>query len=142
MSVLKLNDFYRDFGMMLKVARKKAGLTQDGLAERVGMSRSSIANIETGRQKTPLHTLLEFSGSMGVQPVDLLPAQDQPEQQTVSDKDLERRVMRIWRQMIFSANKDPHPHWEFENDGILCPKCQQIHWGAMFIQKEGIECPF
>jgi transcriptional regulator with XRE-family HTH domain len=39
------------FGNRVKLARKAAELTQAQLAERLGLTRSSVANIESGRQK-------------------------------------------------------------------------------------------
>ena len=37
------------------------------------MSRGSIANIEAGRQRIPLHTLLVLARELGVEPETLLP---------------------------------------------------------------------
>ena len=71
--------FYREFGQMLKAARKKAGLTQAGLAKTTGMSRSSIANVETGRQRIHLHALFGLAYSLRVRAAELLPAQNRSE---------------------------------------------------------------
>lgn len=46
--VFKLN-----LGERLKVARKSKGLTQDGLAEKIGTSRGVITNIEHNKTETP-----------------------------------------------------------------------------------------
>jgi transcriptional regulator with XRE-family HTH domain len=40
----------RDLGRLLASWRKAAGLTQDVLAQRIGYSRSTIGNVETGGQ--------------------------------------------------------------------------------------------
>jgi transcriptional regulator with XRE-family HTH domain len=37
----------------LRIAREHAGLEQDELADRVGISRNTVGNIEKGRLKTP-----------------------------------------------------------------------------------------
>ena len=39
------------FGERIKDLRKAEGMTQDVLAKRMGMSRASLANIESGRQE-------------------------------------------------------------------------------------------
>lgn len=64
---------YRDFGRRLRTAREAGGLSQSELAARVGLGRTSITNIETGRQRVPLHLLLELAAALGVQPASLLP---------------------------------------------------------------------
>lgn len=68
--------FYREFGRNLKDFRGKAHLTQSELAERVGLSRTSVTNIEVGRQKIPLHLLYTLAASLGVEPALLLPRKE------------------------------------------------------------------
>ena len=62
-----------DFGRRLRAARTRARLTQDTLAKRVGLSRTSITNIERGNQHVALHHLFELSRAVGVPPAELLP---------------------------------------------------------------------
>ena len=66
-------NFYRAFGNKLRQARKAAGLTQELLAKRVGLSRPSITNIELGNQQIPLHMLETFASVLGMKPCELLP---------------------------------------------------------------------
>jgi DNA-binding XRE family transcriptional regulator len=40
----------RSLGEQLRSLRAAAGVTQQGLAEKVGYSRSTVANVEVGRQ--------------------------------------------------------------------------------------------
>jgi transcriptional regulator with XRE-family HTH domain len=55
------------FGMRVATRRKRIGLTQHQLAEKVGLDRATIANIETGRHKVsfdlirPLATALQLT---------------------------------------------------------------------------------
>jgi transcriptional regulator with XRE-family HTH domain len=67
--------FYSEVGRRVRQARERAGLTQDALAARVSLSRTSVTNIERGRQKVLLHTLCGLATAMGVDPVALLPDQ-------------------------------------------------------------------
>jgi transcriptional regulator with XRE-family HTH domain len=64
---------YREFGQLLRSARLKAKLTQDEVAERVGLKRTSITNIEKGRQHIPLHQLFVLATAVGTSPDRLLP---------------------------------------------------------------------
>jgi transcriptional regulator with XRE-family HTH domain len=65
--------FYREFGDRLRLARQAKGLSQAEVAPGVGLSRTSIANIERGRQRLSLHLLMEFARVLEVEPADLLP---------------------------------------------------------------------
>jgi len=40
----------------------------------LGISRGSLANIETGRQSILVHQLYSFAGALGLSPFELLPA--------------------------------------------------------------------
>lgn len=70
-----MDALYRDFGRQLRARRRQAHLTQEQLADRVGLSRTSITNIEKGTQHTALHVLYQLAGALGVTPADLLPVQ-------------------------------------------------------------------
>jgi transcriptional regulator with XRE-family HTH domain len=68
-----VDDFYEQFGQRVRQARTEQRLNQEALAHRVGLERSSISNIEKGRQRVQLHMLLEFATALDVPPGDLLP---------------------------------------------------------------------
>lgn len=65
---------YRHIGQLIKARRKKLGLKQESLASTIGISRGSLANIETGRQKILVHKLYDFADALGLRPIDLLPS--------------------------------------------------------------------
>jgi transcriptional regulator with XRE-family HTH domain len=48
-------------------------MSQEAFARAVGFSRTSITNIERGRQPISLHTLYFMADILGVEPADLLP---------------------------------------------------------------------
>jgi len=64
---------YSAVGERIRARRKTLGLTQVQLAPRLGMSRASLANIETGRQAVLIHQLYLVAEALGVLPTDLLP---------------------------------------------------------------------
>ena len=70
---MNIDLIYKEFGKLLKKSRGEANLTQEALAKRVRLSRTSITNIEKGRQHINLHMLYVLSDSIGVRPSDLLP---------------------------------------------------------------------
>ena len=67
------NDFYYHFGKNIKSYRCRSNLTQQELSARLKLSRSSIANIEMGRQKILLHQLFDLAEALRTEPFDLLP---------------------------------------------------------------------
>lgn len=69
-----VDPLYRRFGKLVQLHRKRLpGMTQDQLAERVGLSRTSITNIEQGRQHVSLHQLYAIAEALQVSPEILLP---------------------------------------------------------------------
>ncbi len=68
-----MEGLYREFGEILRSYRKAAGLTQSEVAERVQLQRTSITNIEKGRQHVPLHQVFRLASAVGAEPADLLP---------------------------------------------------------------------
>lgn len=64
---------YHQLGERVKQQRKQRSLTQSQLATATGMLRTTIANIEGGRQKASLHVLYTLSIALGVDVCTLLP---------------------------------------------------------------------
>jgi transcriptional regulator with XRE-family HTH domain len=66
--------FYVELGRRVREARKKhKGLTQDKLARAVGLQRTSITNIECGRQPLAVDVFVRLASVLGCAPADLLP---------------------------------------------------------------------
>lgn len=59
-------------GAAISAARRAAGLTQAQLAEIAGLTRSSIANTEAGRQRIPSTTLAAIAARLGTTTSQLL----------------------------------------------------------------------
>lgn len=64
---------YMAVGAAIREARKGAGLTQEVLASAVNVSRTSIVNIESGRQRLPIDLLFDIADVLGVEAASLLP---------------------------------------------------------------------
>lgn len=64
---------YREIGLRVRKERKELGFSQMELAEEVGLTRTSIVNIETGRQRLPIHVLYSVAEALGVSVTCLLP---------------------------------------------------------------------
>jgi len=66
-------DLYKTIGGAIRRRRKKMDWTQGELAGRVGISRASLANIETGRQSIVVHQVYSIAAALQLEPTDLLP---------------------------------------------------------------------
>lgn len=66
--------FYTEFGRLLREKRIAGKLTQQAVAERVGLNRTSVTNIELGKQHIPLHMLFELASAVSTSPDQLLPS--------------------------------------------------------------------
>jgi transcriptional regulator with XRE-family HTH domain len=65
--------FYRQLGNAIRTAREGRKLTQEQVALSVGLKRTSLTNIERGRQKLLAHTLADIAHTLGVSAAELLP---------------------------------------------------------------------
>lgn len=68
--------FYEVLGENIRKKRDACGLTQEALANKVGISRPSLANIERGRQRLTVDQLVEIAGILEVSLEELVPAKD------------------------------------------------------------------
>ena len=69
-------NFYQQFGRKLRQARQEAGLSQADLAVAIDRTRTSISNIEKGRQGISLRTFGKLLQVLNVQANTLLPSAD------------------------------------------------------------------
>ena len=71
-----LDPLYRAFGKLVRLHReRRTDMTQEKLGRMVGLSRTSITNIEKGRQHVALHQLFAIAEALKVPPAALLPGQ-------------------------------------------------------------------
>ena len=64
---------YEHIGEQIKINRKQCRYTQTELAQMVGLKRSSLTNIENGRQRVQVHTLYAITAALGIQITALMP---------------------------------------------------------------------
>ena len=64
---------YRWLGARIRSLRQDQQLTQADLADAVGMTRASLANVEAGRQRSLVHTLVALAKGLDCDVCDLFP---------------------------------------------------------------------
>lgn len=69
----QVDRFYVSVGDRIRGARSASRMTQAQLAASLGLARSSIANIESGRQRLPLHVFVLIAETLNINVAELLP---------------------------------------------------------------------
>jgi transcriptional regulator with XRE-family HTH domain len=66
------DNFNEELGRRIRAARE-GKLTQATLGSRVRLSRTTVTNIECGRQRLLVDQLVEIAAAIGIPPAELLP---------------------------------------------------------------------
>jgi transcriptional regulator with XRE-family HTH domain len=62
----------KEFGLNLRLARRRAGLSQTRLAEKAGLSRDGIYRIECGSRSPRIDSLILIAAALEIEPAALL----------------------------------------------------------------------
>lgn len=71
-----IDPIYVDLGEEIRKRREALGMTQSALAKSLGLARTSITNIEGGRQPLQVHQLYRMAAVLRAGVTDLLPQVD------------------------------------------------------------------
>lgn len=93
---MNLNEkqLYQAIGKRIRSARENAKLTQNELAQRVDVARTSITNIESGQQKIQVYTLYAIANVLNVSVLNLLPEEKSLEERL--SEELRYKEERDW----------------------------------------------
>ena len=79
-----------ELGMKIKLLRQQAGLSQEKLAEKVGVDPKQISRIEGGKSAPSLDTLESLARSLQVEMKDLLDFQH-----LLAEESIENQVLKL-----------------------------------------------
>ena len=103
-------DFYRRFGRRLRQSRKAAGLSQADLATAIKLTRTSVSNIEKGRQKVLLHTFGQILDVLNLQADELLPVGAPAPELSTALNNLSSDERNFVERGLRSFTKEEHEH--------------------------------
>ena len=66
------SDSTRQFGQRVRDRRKALDLSQEALAERVGVHRTYVGSLERGERNVSLINILKLAAALGVDPAELV----------------------------------------------------------------------
>lgn len=89
------NLLYQQIGERIRQQRVRVNLTQEQLAEAIGVLRTSITNLEAGRQRVPLHVLYELCVVLDVDLTEILPKQEEIIQISLESIEIGGRVTSV-----------------------------------------------
>jgi len=96
---------YQEFGMSVANQRRRQHLSQAQLAAKVGLSRTSITNIERGRQPIQLHQLYLFASILQVDVTKLLPKETLLAEIAVQPDDKQARYLAEATKILSRVDK-------------------------------------
>ncbi len=79
---------YIHIGKKIKTVRDKADLTQESLADAIGVSRASIANYESGKQSIYISDLYKIADALNIEIRELLPPLQEIKMKSLPEKQL------------------------------------------------------
>ena len=104
-------DFIEELGAAVRRLRESRGVTQAELAERVGLGRTSMTNLERGRQNPPLSLLPKLARALGVSVLDLVREATRGQSEESDDVLLSSQVqdesLRRWASQVISDYPKP-----------------------------------
>jgi transcriptional regulator with XRE-family HTH domain len=67
------SEFYADVAARIQLRRKQLEMRQEDVAQEMGISRASYANIEAGRQRVTVDAMWKLAVILGARLTDILP---------------------------------------------------------------------
>ena len=92
---MDIDSLYLVIGQKIRSRRKERDVSQLNLAKKLKISRTSVVNIEAGRQKAPIHVLWQLAETLETEIHMLIPKQselDSSSNQAILDADTVRDI--------------------------------------------------
>lgn len=97
--------FYEQLGGQIRKARTAAKVTQEELANTLHLTRTSVTNIERGRQPVMAHVLVQIASALNTTVQDLIPSPETvaPTRKVTSQLKKLERPEREWVARILAT---------------------------------------
>lgn len=105
--VMQLPDidlFYSDLGEKIKTERLRQRISQEELASYLGLTRSSVINLEKGRHRPSIYQLLQISAMLNIEYTKLIPVALKINKNSTTNEELKDKVQSILDPNEFDDN--------------------------------------
>lgn len=104
MELPEIQKFYNDLGEIIKVERLRQRVSQEELASYLGLTRSSIINLEKGRHRPSIYQLLQIAAMLNIEYIKLIPVALKINKNTTTNTELKDKVQSILDPLEFDDN--------------------------------------
>ena len=94
-----VDELKRRLGLTVQAARRRAGMTQEGLAALIDRTPESVSNIERGRQLPTIETLADLGRVLDVPIIEFLDGVDNGRAVTRERAQMEARIRELARRL-------------------------------------------
>lgn len=111
---------YNEIIERIKVLRKARKITQEQLADGIGLTRTSVNNIEKGRQRITIKTLIKISEFFGVELYSIIPMPETKEDKILHSfiEKLKQRIKADTLHLSFLEQHDFKRESQYVNDRL------------------------
>jgi transcriptional regulator with XRE-family HTH domain len=100
-----VDPIYEEIGRRIFDARDRKGLTQDQLAKKISLKRTSITNIEKGRQQLLVHMLIKIARELEVDVESLIPKSANGNANRIYDKKYPKKSLNWVKSALSKVEK-------------------------------------
>lgn len=104
MELPEIENFYNDLGEKIKVERLRQRISQEELAKYIGLTRSSIINLEKGRHRPSVYQLLQIAAMLNIEYTKLIPVPLKINKNTTTNNELKEKVQSMLDPKEFDEN--------------------------------------
>ncbi|HET7727342.1 MAG TPA: helix-turn-helix transcriptional regulator [Candidatus Limnocylindrales bacterium] len=98
--------YNRALGVRLRQARKARGLTQEKLARRLQLGRTSVVMIERGEQRVPAHVIVNLAEILQIPVTELLAVEERSVAPPSRAPEVSSPEVNAWVQGALGARQD------------------------------------
>ncbi len=98
-----MSDLLKLVGEQIRIIRKAKGMTQEGLADKSGLSFSYISDVERGTRNISLQSLEKIINSLDITPNEIFNFKEIDSNNDLDDK---RMIVEIIRSLLMSRRLD------------------------------------